>query len=81
MSDASVIQGPVRKLVIFRMPEGGMPISSEQLEELRRRTAEHLASGRDPSAVCLAPGWSIEVVEGDEVFVRIEAATDGGGGG
>lgn len=71
-----VVQGPVRKLVVFRMPDDAVPLMSiEELDELRRRTGESLSRGGDPALLVVAPGWSVEVIEGDEVFVQIEAKT------
>ena len=66
------VHGPVRKLVILRPPADVEPIPNDIVNEIRRILDDYLGSGKDPASLIVGAGWTMQIVEGDEVLVRVE---------
>lgn len=71
MSERTV-HGPVRKLVILRPPADAEPLREETVRSIRESLDAYLSSGKDPAALIVSGGWTMQIVAGDEVTVRIE---------
>lgn len=68
----------MRKLVIVSTPPGIL-LSNEEVDEIRRRLREIEGSGQPVESLVIGGSCTFEVVEGDEVLLRLADPSLGGG--